>query len=1154
MNRLLPITLLLLTFFPAALFAQTFTVGSFTGQNTFNSYPTPFGDDRESTRAQFLYLSSELSAAGITAGNITKVGFNVIDLAGADVHESWTLKLMLTSSNSLVAGSWQAGATTLYGPVNYTPTVGLNEFVLSTPFYWNGASNANLVVEICHYPPSAMGNFASNNAVVQLTTGLAFNGSRTRATQNDIAICETAATEEDGAPTSRPVLSLTFCYPPTNLTTNSVTSVTANIGWTPPAGNSPAGYDYTYGLSGYQPGVSGTEIGSGSTTETNATLSGLSGLQTYAFWVRSDCGDGYSRWTGPHNFTTDPSCGDLFLDSGGPALPYGTDEGYVKTFCPDIADNALTMSFLGTISIGAGDTLRIYNGDDTDAPLLASISGVYSLPDPLPGPFNCTTASGCLTVHFTSDGNASPQDIGWFAPLFCAPLPTDVCYDVLQLEASNITLTSADISWEDMFGAASYEWELVELPNLGPGSIIQSDPAYIGTGINFANLEPGTAYQFSVRTNCVNDATSGWQTIIFNTPVNCEGDLMQCGLVYSFSAAKTGLWDITECGTPTPGKERVYRFIPPHTREYSLEVTSASGGFVSYFFKAATDGCDDTDWECVDDFNVPGKSSLPAIPGGTLTAGTTYYILADPQTTGAVMQSFRITDCGVPNDSPENAIDIQVNTICESNIYSNLGATVDLDEPDPDVDDSDGLAGRWLDAADETVWFRFQAPPSGTVTIFTDPHGTSIPNDDTQVALYEVGDPTKYTSYKLLVSDEDNGTTNLGFNSVVSYTGLIDGEYYYIQVDGYGATGEGAFCIAVIETVERIVNSECNDGYTVTGVNGDIWHNIWATNSTDIGPLVAAINPNGLDLGDVVCRAQTYDDPPVTSGNFHYLPIYYYFESSNAFTGNVSLRLFFTDSEFNEVKASANTPGATIGDLEVTRFSKDVADCNLTNNSGPFNLLTNSDAVQLAGTFYLEFNTDSLGEFGGRINATLLPLELKSFSGKVQDAYNLLEWTTLLEKDVQWHIVERSANGTDWTEVGRKSGQVNSVVPLHYTLEDRQPLPNGYYRLRSIDFDGTASVSHSILLTRRSEQFGITNIFPSPTTDRLTVQFSAVNEEDVSVRLTDFTGRIVLEQSAVAEKGFNEMTLLLANLPAGVYSVTIANGESVSVPVRVVKQ
>lgn len=1136
--------------FPVFLSGQTYTIGTFNGQNTSTTYPTSYGDNMESTRSQFLYRASELSAAGVTAGNITKLGFNVIDVTGVGVHENYTVKLMLTTINALTAGAWEPGATTVFGPVDYTPVVGLNEHILSTPFYWDG--NSNLIVEICHSAdPANGGNYSSQNAVVELTTGLSFFGSRTRAKNNDNLVCNTAQMQEDGTPTSRPVLSLAFCYKPVTLSITGVTSVAATLGWAPPAGGSPAGYAWTFGLQGYIPGSAGTEIGSGTSTEGSAAIAGLEGLTTYSFWVRSDCGDGYSTWAGPLDFTTDPSCGDPFGDTGGPFGAYDINEDYQKVFCPDIPDNAISMDFTlpFSFSSGVGDTLKIYNGNSTDFPLLAELSGVYAVP---PGPFVSTTSSGCLTIHFTSDEVKAPEDSGWLSFLLCSGLPTGECYSVLGLDTLVVSYNTATFSWIGMFGADSYEYELLLLPGQ---TVVHQNTAFQGTQISFNDLQEGSSYRFSVRTNCSNGEHSAWETIEFNTPVQCTGPFIQCGVPTPMSTSKTGLWNLTDCGGTTPGKEKIFRFLALNTKSYDFEVTAASGGYVSYFFKAASEGCNDANWHCIDDFNTAGASALPPIPGNTLTAGQVYYILADPQVTTPVSQTFKISACEPPvNDSPVNAIDIAVNSPCDDNIYSNIGAGLDPGEPDPDVDPSDGLVGRWLDAADETVWFTFTAPPTGTITIFTNPKSADIPNNDTQVALYSVGDPSDYSTFHLLVSDEDNGSAYLGYNSVVSYTGLNAGQTYYIQVDGWGIN-HGVFCISVTETVEAVTQANCDADYTVENVSGDSWFGIYATpDDLDIGPLAAAINPNDYDLGTVTCRVQTYDEIPVSGNGIPYMPVYYHFTSSLAPAGDVLIRLFYTDPDFADLKTAASAPDNTIQDLVISRFNGTVSDCEQLNNNGPSTILSVDYATQMVGTFYLEFSTHLLGEFGAHFGLVPLPLKLKFFTGKVLDKVNRLEWTTLQEKNVQWHIVERSADGINWSEAGRLPGQADSGVPRNYALDDVQPPVKAYYRLRSVDFDGLASVSQSILLSRRTDQFGIAGVFPTPTSDRLTVQFISVQEEDISIRLTDFTGRVVLEESVSATKGINSHHLSLGNLPAGVYNITLADEGAVSEPFRVVKQ
>ena len=189
-----------------------------------------------------------------------------------------------------------------------------------------------------------------------------------------------------------------------------------------------------------------------------------------------------------------------------------------------------------------------------------------------------------------------------------------------------------------------------------------------------------------------------------------------------------------------------------------------------------------------------------------------------------------------------------------------------------------------------------------------------------------------------------------------------------------------------------------------------------------------------------------------------------------------------------------------------------------------------------------------------QLSGTALPLALTSFTGQVEGSINVLRWETATEKDVHFHAVERSTDGIKWQEIGRKNGLANSSVTTQYSLEDRSPLTRAYYRLRSVDFDGKESKSNTILLTRKSDQFGITSIFPSPAKDNMTVQFRAKEEGIVMVRVLDITGRLVLEQATAVVQDMNELLLMLTDLQAGIYAVTIGNEMGVSAPMRFVKQ
>jgi len=195
----------------------------------------------------------------------------------------------------------------------------------------------------------------------------------------------------------------------------------------------------------------------------------------------------------------------------------------------------------------------------------------------------------------------------------------------------------------------------------------------------------------------------------------------------------------------------------------------------------------------------------------------------------------------------------------------------------------------------------------------------------------------------------------------------------------------------------------------------------------------------------------------------------------------------------------------------------------------------------------------NLAAGGGTVPAAL-PIELTEFSGKTMERSNMLTWVTAIEQNVREHVIERSADGySNWTKIGRKAGQISSRVATKYSIEDRAPLAKGYYRLRSVDIDTKESVSTTIILTRKSEQFAIINVFPNPTDARVTVQFTAKSEAPVTIRVVDLMGRLVLEQQTGVGVGTNAILVNMEKLAAGAYNVTIVNDTETAGPVRVVK-
>jgi gliding motility-associated-like protein len=110
-------------------------------------WPCPYGNDKESSRQQFLYRSGELSASGVSNGIIQGIGFYVEDIKGTSTYSKYSIKLKCTSKNALSA-AFEAGAVQVFTPKTVTIQKGWNYHAFNTDYDYDGSSN--LLVEICY--------------------------------------------------------------------------------------------------------------------------------------------------------------------------------------------------------------------------------------------------------------------------------------------------------------------------------------------------------------------------------------------------------------------------------------------------------------------------------------------------------------------------------------------------------------------------------------------------------------------------------------------------------------------------------------------------------------------------------------------------------------------------------------------------------------------------------------------------------------------------------------------------------------------------------------------------------------------------------------------------------------------------------------------
>jgi PKD repeat protein len=106
------------------------------------------------------------------------------------------------------------------------------------------------------------------------------------------------------------------------------------------------------------------------------------------------------------------TCTGNFYDSGGSAGAYLDNETFTETFLPATTGALIRFTFSSFSTELGYDTLTIYNGINTSAPVIGKYHGTTS-----PGTVTASNASGALTFRFHSD--ASVTSTGWAAAISC---------------------------------------------------------------------------------------------------------------------------------------------------------------------------------------------------------------------------------------------------------------------------------------------------------------------------------------------------------------------------------------------------------------------------------------------------------------------------------------------------------------------------------------------------------------------------------------------------------------------------------------------------------------------------------------------------------------------------------------------------------------
>lgn len=235
-------------------------------------------------------------------------------------------------------------------------------------------------------------------------------------------------------------------------------------------------------------------------------------------------------------------------------------------------------------------------------------------------------------------------------------------------------------------------------------------------------------------------------------------------------------------------------------------------------------------------------------------------------------------------------------------------------------------------------------------------------------------------------------------------------------------------------------------------------------------------------------------------------------------------------------------------DGAVLRSDQDAYASNIGSIVGSGTLTATINQTGLTGTItyrlYGTKTTTTNGATGGTMRitslvingSTPLPVELRSFTAKIENSAVNLNWHTATEKNSDFFAIEKSTNGRDFSEIGTVKGAGLSASDNYYTFTDNSPAKGtNYYRLRQVDIDGTANLSQVV-----NVQFGTQrNLTFTPTLiqDQLTIVGEQEFESTVNIQVYDLKGNLITQTAF--EPNQKEFNISADTWPQGTYIVQI---------------
>jgi ELWxxDGT repeat protein len=367
----------------------------------------------------------------------------------------------------------------------------------------------------------------------------------------------------------------------------------------------------------------------------------------------------------------------------------------------------------------------------------------------------------------------------------------------------------------------------------------------------------------------------------------------------------------------------------------------------------------------------------------------------------------------------------------------------------------------------------------------------------------------------------------------------------------YNLIGKELWSIGACDNTNAIVNTQARTPWfneaqisATQRCHCDVYNNLIET--------IDAIGASPIS-GIVDAKVWIEDAQPLDFVKRHYeiTPL------NNASTATAKVTLYFTQTEFTAYNTLGNVdlptgPTDAIGkaNLLIDKYAgvSNVSTGLPNNYVGAITTINPNDTDivwnALANRWEVSIDVTGFSGFFIRTNNTPLAIDDITFTGEMHTSNDELHWKLTNEKEIDFYTILYSTDAINFEKIGvvnSKANAINNLLEYNF-LNHNIGIGHNYYQLQTTNIDGTEKICSKTIDLYRSNNRNTISIYPNPVQGILNIDFVSAIGSNMAITITDIHGKTVKQIGLQSVKGNNHIALNTIDLPIGIYTLQMVQG------------